>query len=315
MRALFFGTPEIAVPSLEALCGVAEVVSVVCQPDRPKGRGLELAPPPVKVCALERGLEVVQPTKVRTDEFAAYLRDKNADVALVIAYGRILPRAVLDAPRRGCINLHASLLPKLRGAAPIQWAVARGEAETGIALMRMDEGCDTGPVFTMRALPIGANETAGELSVRLGALAATMVREDLPRAVSGELVATPQAHEQATLAPMLTKADGAIDWSASALEIHDRARGMTPWPGAHTTLGGKLFKVLRLEVATREGVEGEPGSVVAVEGGKLRIACGRGAVHLVIGQLEGKRALDASQLVAGRTLVPGMRLGAMASTP
>ncbi|MBM4374009.1 MAG: methionyl-tRNA formyltransferase [Deltaproteobacteria bacterium] len=309
MRALFFGTPEIAVPSLEALCEVAEVATVICQPDRPKGRGLELAPPPVKARALALGLEVVQPTKIRTDEFAESLRAKNADVAVVIAYGRILPAAVLSAPRRGCINLHASLLPKLRGAAPIQWAIARGERETGISLMQMDEGCDTGPVFTARSIAIGDDETAGELALRLGGLAASMVRDDLPRAVQGELVAAPQDELHATLAPMLTKADGAIDWSGTAQDVHDRARGMSPWPGAHTTLGGKLFKVLGLRVAATTGSEAPPGTVVAFEHGKVRVACGVGAVHLVSGQVEGKKALDAAQLAAGRTLVPGIRLG------
>ncbi|MBM4359688.1 MAG: methionyl-tRNA formyltransferase [Deltaproteobacteria bacterium] len=314
MRAVFFGTPEIAVPSLEALCDVADVVGVVCQPDRPSGRGLELRFPPVKERALERGFEVVQPTKIRTEEFAAWLRERNADVALVIAYGRILPPAVLATPRLGCINLHASLLPKYRGAAPIQWSVARGESETGIALMQMDEGCDTGPVFTMRRLAIGPDETAGELAPRLAELAATMVREDLPRVVAGELTAMSQDHERATLAPMLAKADGAVDWSQSAGTVHDRARGMSPWPGAHTTLDGKLFKVLATRVASRDGHEGPPGAVVGFEGGMLRVACGEGALFLARGQVEGKRPLDAAQLHAGRTLTVGSRLGAPAAT-
>lgn len=305
MRALFFGTPEIAVPSLDALCEVAEVVGVICQPDRPAGRGLELKAPPVKERALALGLEVHQPTKVRTEEFAALLRSKQADVALVIAYGRILPKAVLEAPTKGCINLHASLLPKLRGAAPIQWAIANGEPETGIALMQMDEGCDTGPVFCMRAIPIGENETAGELSIRLAALAAQLVRQELPRAVAGELVPVPQAHDAATVAPMLTKNDGAIDWSASARAVHDRARAMSPWPGAHTSLDGKRFKVLALSIAAVEGHEGDPGTVVALERTRARIACGEGAVWLLRGQVEGKKPLEAESLIAGRTLVIG----------
>lgn len=185
MRAIFFGTPDIAVPSLEALREVAEVVAVVCQPDRPAGRGLELRAPPVKERALALGFEVVQPEKVKTPEFAAWVEARKADVALVIAYGRILPKAVLEGPRRGCMNLHASLLPRYRGAAPIQWAIVRGETETGVCLMQMDEGMDTGPVFTRRAIPIGRDETAGELGGRLGRLAAELVREDLPRAVAG----------------------------------------------------------------------------------------------------------------------------------
>jgi methionyl-tRNA formyltransferase len=207
------------------------------------------------------------------------------------------------------VNLHASLLPKLRGAAPIQWAIARGERETGIALMQMDEGCDTGPVYTMRTLPIGPDETAGELSVRLGELAASMVRDELPRVLTGELRSTPQAHEHATLAPMLTKADGAIDWTSTAEAIHDRARGMSPWPGAHTTLGGKLFKVLATRIASHGGREGEPGDIVGFEAGALRVACGEGALWLLRAQVEGKKALDAAQLHAGRTVSVGARLG------
>lgn len=309
MRALFFGTPEIAVPSLDALCQVAEVVGVVCQPDRPSGRGLELKPPPVKLRALERGLEVVQPTKIRTEEFAEWLRSRRADVALVIAYGRILPASVLSAPSRGAVNLHASLLPKLRGAAPIQWAIARGETETGVALMQMDEGCDTGPVFLARRISIGPDETAGELSLRLGALAADIVRDELPRVMTGDLEATPQDHARATLAPLLTKADGALDWTASATLVHDRARAMSPWPGAHTTLDGKHFKILVTRVASQSGKEGEPGAIIAFEDGMLRVACGDGAIWILRAQLEGKKPLDAAQLVAGRSVTIGRHLG------
>ncbi len=307
MRALFFGTPDIAVPALDALCTLAEVVGVVCQPDRPAGRGLELKAPPVKLRALELGLHVLQPTKLRTEEFAAVMREKHAEFALVIAYGRILPLAILKAPTKGCFNLHASLLPKLRGAAPIQWAVSRGESVTGIALMQMDEGCDTGPVFCARSLGIGENETAGELSVRLAELAAEVVRQDLPRALSGELRAQPQDETETTLAPLLTKEDGLIDWSGSAASVHDRARGMSPWPGAHSLLAGKRFKVLKLRIAARHGREGQPGEVLSTDDASARIACGDGAVWLMRGQLEGKKPLDAEQLFAGRTLCIGGR--------
>jgi methionyl-tRNA formyltransferase len=175
MRALFFGTPDIAVPSLRALATVADIVAVVCQPDRPAGRGLKLQAPAVKQAAVELGLPVMQPSKIRTPEFLAWITDRRADVALVLAYGRILPPTVLKAPVCGCLNLHASILPRYRGAAPINWAIVRGETETGMSLMQMDEGLDTGPVFTVRRVPIGENETAGELGVRLGALAADLV--------------------------------------------------------------------------------------------------------------------------------------------
>jgi methionyl-tRNA formyltransferase len=309
MRALFFGTPDIAVPSLEALCEIADVRGVVCQPDRPAGRGLELKAPPVKERALALGLELVQPTKIRTEEFAAWMRERDADFALVIAYGRILPPAVLTAARKGCLNLHASLLPKYRGAAPINWAIAQGERETGISLMQMDEGCDTGPVFVERAIAVGENETAGELYARLAELAATVVREELPRAIAGELPATPQDHALASMAPMLTKDVGAVDWSKPSRRVHDLSRAMTPWPGAHTLLGGKRFKLLATRVAAEHGDEGPPGTVVALSKDAARIACGAGSILLLRGQIEGKKALDAGQLAAGRTLTVGAVLG------
>ncbi len=309
MRAVCCGTPEIAGPALDALCEIAEVAAVVCQPDRPAGRGLELKAPPVKVRAQERGLELVQPAKIRTEEFAEWMRAREADVALVIAYGRILPPAVLAAPRQGCLNLHASLLPKDRGAAPINWAIAEGERETGISLMQMDEGCDTGPVFTMRAIAIGENETAGELALRLAELAAVVVREDFPRAALGDLALSAQDHAGATNARMLEKNDGLVDWKRPAREVHDRARGMTPWPGAHTLAGGKRFKVLGTRLAAASGREGEPGAVIAIDKDGARIACGDGAVLVVRGQVEGKKPLSASELAAGRTLAPSVVLG------
>ncbi len=307
MRALFFGTPAIAVPALDALAEIADIVAVICQPDRPAGRGLELKAPPVKARALERGLEVLQPTKIRTEEFAKLIRDAHAEFALVMAYGRILPPSILNAPAKGCINLHASLLPKLRGAAPIQWAVARGERETGITLMQMDEGCDTGALFCTRSIALGENETAGELADRLGELAAIMVRDELRRALAGDLVAKPQLEAEATMAPMLTKEDGAVDWTSTATSVHNRARGMSPWPGAHTLLDGKRFKILSLRMAAQDGEEGAPGEVLAVESAGARIACGSGSVWLLRGQVEGKKPLDAEQLLAGRTLSIGSR--------
>jgi methionyl-tRNA formyltransferase len=306
VRAIFMGTPEIAVGALEALTEVAEVVAVICQPDRPAGRGLALKAPAVKDRALALGLPVHQPTKVKTPEHAAWLRGLEADVALVIAYGRILPPAVLEAPRRGCMNLHASLLPKYRGAAPINWAIVEGESETGIALMQMDEGMDTGPVFTTRRTPIGADETAGELYVRLGALAGDVVREDLPRAVAGTLTAVAQDHALATHARMLEKDDGRIDWAEPARRVHDRVRGFTPWPGAFTTAGGKRLKILTTRLGSGSGA---PGEVLRADK-EVVVACGSEAVVLVTGQLEGKKALAGRELAAGRALMAGMRLGA-----
>lgn len=309
MRALFFGTPEIAVPSLEALVEIADVVGVVCQPDRPAGRRMELRPPPVKLKALELGLDVIQPTKLRTGKVAAWMREKAVDVALVLAYGRILPNDMLAAPRRGCMNLHASLLPKYRGAAPIQWSIARGESETGITLTQMDEGLDSGPIFAKRTIPILPNETAGELAERLSLLAAEVTRLDLPRAVSGELIAEPQNHEDATLAPILKKEDGRIDWQQPAEDIHNHVRGMSPWPGAFTQMeDGRTLKILEAKPSAWEKGQGEAGAIVAADKNGVLIACSAGVLEIVRAQVEGRRALHARDLALGRTLAQGMKL-------
>ena len=308
IRALFFGTPAIAVPSLEALTEVADVVGVVCQPDRPSGRGLTLTPPPVKERALALGLDVLQPEKIRTPEFAEWVRARNADVALVIAYGRILPKAILEAPRRGCLNLHASLLPKYRGAAPITWSIWNGERETGISFMQMDEGMDTGPVYTVHKTEIGPDTTADELFVTLGELAANVVRADLLHVVAGAVFATPQDASLATMAPLLKKEDGRIDWSRDMRAVHDHVRAMTSWPGAFTHVGGKVLKVL----ATAPGATSttsDPGTVLSADKHGIEIACGTGTLRLLRAQLEGKKALSAPELVSGRALSAGMVLG------
>jgi methionyl-tRNA formyltransferase len=309
-RAVFFGTPQFAVPCLDALRDVAEVAAVVCQPDKPQGRGLELTAPPVKRRALELGLPVVQPTKLRTGEFAAWLREQQADVALVVAYGRILPKDVLEAPRLGCVNVHASLLPKFRGAAPITWAVVRGEAETGVTLMQMDEGMDTGNMLELFRTDIGPDETAGELSERLATLGALAVRTGLPRYVAGGYVPITQDHALATVAPMLKKEDGRIDFSLPGRAVHDHVRGMRPWPGAFTSCRGKTLKVH----ATRPtelpaGATGAPGTVVLSDKSRVVVACGERAVELATIQLEGKKAITASEWVAGRGIVEGDVLG------
>jgi len=326
-RALFFGTPDFAVPCLDALAAIADVVCVITRPDRPKGRGLEFAPPPVKVRAMALGVPVLQPVKVRTPEFAAELRAYDAELAVVVAYGRILTRAVLDAPRRGCLNVHGSLLPRWRGAAPIQWAVASGDAETGVCLMQMDEGLDTGPVLARRALAIGPNETAGELAERLSQLGAQLLTEELPRYLGGALVAVPQEHDQMTLAPILEKTHGEIDWRKSAQQVHDLVRGMTPWPGAYTRLAaGTTLKVHTTHIAEKAGVVAAqrsdahvaagagmgaaPGTVLhADRASGLVIACGAGALALDAVQPEGKRRMATTDYLAGRALGVGDVLG------
>ncbi len=310
-RAVFFGSPAFAVPSLDALAEVAEVVAVVCQPDRPAGRGLALTPPAVKVRATARGLPVVQPTTLRTGEVAAWLREQRADVALVVAYGRILPRDVLDAPRLGCVNVHASLLPKYRGAAPITWAVVRGEPETGVTLMKLDEGMDTGPTFARVATPIGPDETAGELGERLATLGADAVRAWLPRYLAGAVTLEPQDGARATTAPLLGKDDGRIDWTRPARAVHDHVRGMSPWPGASTRLRGKTVKVLATRVVegSREGAG--PGAVLVADKSRVLVACGAGgSVELSRVQLEGKRAIAGAEWAMGRGVAEGDALGA-----
>lgn len=307
MRAIFFGTPELAVPSLEALVDIAEVVRVICQPDRPAGRGMKLRSPPVKERALELGLSVEQPTKVKTAEFAASLRALEADVALVVAYGRILPKAVLEAPKRGCVNVHASLLPRWRGAGPIQWAIVHGDSETGVCLMQMDEGMDTGPVIACERTPIDPDETAAELGARLARMGAALVRDKLPDYVAGRITPTPQDPAAATMAPILTKEDGRIDWTAPARRVHDRVRGMSPWPGAFTELRGQRVKVHKTEVRSEGGAAGEPGMILRAAPSGIEVACGEGVLAILELQLEGRKRMSAAAHLAGHEWLPGMR--------
>ncbi len=307
MRAVFFGTPAIAVPSLEALREIADVVGVVCQPDRPQGRGLRLQAPPVKQRALELGLEVYQPLKVKDGELKRWLTERQPDVGLVIAYGRILPPAVLAAPRLGCLNLHASLLPQLRGAAPIQWALIRGDSETGISLMQMDEGCDTGPVYLNEHLTIDPWENAGGLTERLGVLAAQVTRTYIPEVVSGRLRATPQLHNRATHAPLITSELCHLDFTKSALEVTNLVRGLAPRPGAFTLLAGKRFKILACSpLALMEPFAS--GAVVVRGRDQVLIGCGDGgAVEIRLGQFEGRAALGPVDLIQGRGVATGMK--------
>lgn len=304
-RALFFGSPAFAVPSLEALAEVAEVVGVVCQPDRPAGRGLALTPPPVKVRAEQMGAPVVQPTKLRTGEFGAWVREQRAEVALVVAYGRILPRDVLEGPGLGCVNVHASLLPKYRGAAPITWAVVRGETESGVTLMKLDEGMDTGPTFARVVTHIGPDETAGELGERLAQLGADAVRAWLPRYLAGDVTLEAQDPARATMAPMLEKEHGRIDWTLPARAVHDHVRGMSPWPGAFTRSKGKSVKVHATGVIAGERAGTAAGQVVVADKSRVIVACGAGCLELLSVQPEGKRVMTGAEWVNGRGVAEG----------
>jgi methionyl-tRNA formyltransferase len=308
-RAAFMGTPQFAVPCLRALCEVAEVPLVITQPDKPQGRGLVLAPPPVKQFAEERGIPVLQPLKARDGVLQRALAEAALDFALVVAYGKILPADVLATPRLGCLNVHGSLLPRFRGAAPIQWAILSGDRETGVCLMQMDVGMDTGPVLDLRKTPIGENETSGELFERLSLLSGELVRTAIPHFMAGELRAVAQPELGVTHARMIEKDDGALDFSESAQQVHDRVRALSPWPGAYSALAGVKaqlrIKVHETRVAERDARHEVPGSVLAADADGIVVACGVGAVRVITLQLEGKRKMDARAFLAGHPIARG----------
>jgi len=306
IRTVFMGTPDFALPTLEGLIesGV-DLRAVYTQPDRPKGRGNQMAPPPVKILAQRLGIPVRQPLKLRDPAVVAELKELSPDLIVVVAYGQILPGSVLEIPRYGCINVHASLLPRYRGAAPINKAVADGEEVTGVTTMLMDAGLDTGDMLIRHSTPIGFEETAGELYDRLALLGREAMEETLARLCSGTLEPEPQDDAISCYAPMLKKEDGRIDWNKSAGEIHNLVRGLDPWPGAYTYLGEELLKVAR---TLPESGEGEPGTVLSVGPEGVRIACGEGILRVRELQLPGKRRLPAADFIRGRALPPGTRL-------
>jgi methionyl-tRNA formyltransferase len=311
VKTVFFGTPPIAIPALETLSQISELVGVVCQPDRPAGRGLQQQEPAVKRWALERGLDPFQPTKVRDGQLAQWLAALSPDVAVVLAYGRILPQDVLDAPKRGCMNLHASLLPRHRGAAPIQWSILSGDSCTGISLMQMDIGLDSGPVYSQRSIPIRSDETTGSLTERLAQLAADVLRDDLARAVSGELTAMPQDASSITLAPPIRHADQLLDFTGAATALDCRIRALAPKPGAVCLLRNRRLKILASCVAN-EPTPGPPGSV-SVTKGRIFVATAQGSLELLRLQLEGKAVQSARDIVNGRGIADGDRLDRLAS--
>ncbi|HDH96675.1 MAG TPA: methionyl-tRNA formyltransferase [Proteobacteria bacterium] len=308
LKVVFFGTPDFAVPVARMIRETEELLAVVTQPDKPKGRGRRLAPPPVKVWATEAGVELSQPERLRDGGFLDWLRSKGADLFCVAAYGKILPKEILDMPRFGCINVHASLLPRWRGAAPINWAIIEGDKKTGITIMQMDEGMDTGPILLQRETEIGPHERAGELEERLSRLGADALRDALTLLKRGELKPIPQPQEGATLAPTITKEMANIDWTQSAERVVNLVRGLHPQPCAYTLVDGRRLKIHRAIVRTGSGASAEPGTVVEARG-SLVVAAGDGLVELLEVQPEGRRVMDAAAFLRGHRIGVGARLG------
>ena len=305
-RILFMGTPDFAVPVLKSLvAGPDEVVAVVTQPDREKGRGKRLSPPPVKTAALQAGLPVLQPTKIKTQEFRDNLAAFRPDLAVVVAYGRILPPSLLELPPLGCINVHGSLLPKYRGAAPIQWAVIKGETEVGVTVMRMDEGMDTGDILLPASLTAVPGETAGSLFVKLADLGAQTLLKALDLLRQDALTPVPQDQSRATLAPMLNKEDGLMDWSRPAAELHCRIRGLDPWPTAYSFLEGKRFRFFVPEVIP-DSSGAPPGTLLEASRKGLLIATGQQAILVREIQPEGGKRMTVEAYICGHPLAPGL---------
>ena len=309
MKLVFCGTPAFAVPVLEAVLAAGhEVALVVTQPDRAAGRGMEMNAPPVKQTALSHGIPVVQPEKIKNNlELRAQLETIRPDAILVVAYGRIIPQWMLDLPPYGNINLHGSLLPKYRGAAPIQWAIANGEHVTGVTTMVLEAGLDTGPMLLARSVPIGEEETAEDLFISLSAIGAELMVQTLAGIHDGSVTPLAQDHTQATLAPILTREDGLMDFARTARQTYDRWRGFQPWPGAHTLLRGKKLIVHRMRIA--EGLIVPPGEML-VQGDRLFLGCAaETTLELLEVQMEGKRRMPAAEFLRGYQVRSGERLG------
>jgi methionyl-tRNA formyltransferase len=304
MKLVYLGTPEFAVPSLERIVEAGhDVMAVFTQPDRPKGRGQKDTRPPVKEAALRLGLTVHQPERVRRPEVVEQLRALAPDAMVVVGYGQIIPQSILDIPPHGIINVHASLLPKYRGAAPIQWAIARGETTTGVTTMKIDAGLDTGAMLLKWETPIGPDETAVELGARLAPAGAELLVKTL--AALDTIVPEPQDNAQATLAPILKREDGHIDWTMAPAEILNRARGFQPWPGAYGFLRGQRFHVWRGAIADRQLAPG----ALSVDGKRLFAGCGGGAIELIEIQMEGKKRMAVSAFLNGFSIAEGEVLG------
>ncbi len=312
MRVVFMGTPDFAVPTLTALLDSEySVVGVVTQPDRPRGRGKAVTPSPIKELALSRQIPIIQPEKMKHPDFLSALQAWEADVFVVAAFGRILPKIVLDLPPRGCLNVHSSLLPKYRGAGPIQWALINGESETGITTMLMDEGMDTGPILLQEAVMIESEDTTMELTNRLAQVGGQLLVKTLRLWEAKEITPTAQDTAVATMAPMLKKEDGAIEWDQSASTIHHRIRGLSPWPGAYTFCQQDRLSIWKAnprvdEVAAAVGLE-TPGTIVEIEKHEILVKTGEGILGITELQMANRKRMAVAQFLAGYPLTSGMR--------
>lgn len=306
------GTAEIACASLRALLSRRDssIVAVVTQPDKPSGRHLKETSSPVKILAQENNLPVLQPLRARDEPFIAKLKELSPDLIVVMAYGQILPEKILSVPKFGCVNVHTSLLPKYRGAAPIQWAIANGETETGVTIMKMDAGMDTGPILTQRSTPISSDDNAQTLHDRLGALGAELLIETIPDYVAGKILPHPQP-EGASYAPKIKKENGRLDWNLPAQVLSNRIRAFTPWPGAFTFLPGEpkplLLKIWRAEATNQPN--GKPGEVLQADKLGIVVSCGEGALRILELQLEGARRMSVQEFLLGHPMKPGQVLG------
>jgi methionyl-tRNA formyltransferase len=310
-RVLFMGTPDFAVPSLRLLLeekDQVEVIGVVTQPDRPKGRKKVLTPPPVKVEAIKHDLPVFQPQKLRSEEAIRQVLELQPDLIVTAAYGQILPEPVLNAPKYGCINVHASLLPKYRGGAPIHHAIINGEKETGVTIMYMVKALDAGDMLLQRAIPITSGDNVGTMHDKLANLGAELLKEVLPSILDGTVQAVPQDDEQATFAPNITREDEKIDWKRSARELDCQIRGLCPWPVAYTMWKGKPFKIWKASVVNEE-TQGEPGTVIRLDADGIVVATGKGLLRLTEVQPSGKKPMPARQFINGRQMKAGDRFG------
>jgi len=316
MHVVFMGTPEFAVPTLQHLVdSECSVVGVVCQPDRPSGRGKKIQVGPVKTFALSQNIPIIQPEKMKAPVFLETLRSWNPDVIVVAAFGRILPQVILDLPPKGCLNVHGSLLPKYRGAAPIQWAVINGEHETGVTIMVMDAGLDTGAILDQAVVPIAEEDTAGDVAVRMSERGGGLLVSTLTRWMAGTIDAQSQDDSAATLAPILKKEDGLLDWSQSATILSNRIRGVSPWPGGYTFVEGERWGIWKVQVEEHEGnstlpsnVDHDvPGMILGVSKQGIQVQTGHGVLRLIEIQPANKKRMAVADYVAGHRIEVGMR--------